>query len=199
LPADTPSIFAILRTLTEAERHPADVEAPVDAQILADTGGLVVTDDGRRVLVFDRRTGALTIVAFVLGVLTLVVGGFGAVALVAGAPSRPLGAVFLAVGLAFAAATFAAVRKIRQRRDQPLDECRPVAVLDRKLGLFSYGGGAVVPLGQVQFRRKLQIGSSSPQLVAITPGGTKVLKRGNPFDGGVGNVDQVLTTVVQGA
>jgi hypothetical protein len=196
---DTPSIFGILRTLAAYDRHAASVSAPGEHQILADTRGLVVTDDGRRVLVFDRGTGALTIVAFVLGVLTLVVGGFGAVTLTAGDPSRALGAIFLAVGLVFAAVNFVVVRKIRLRRRQPLNECRPVAVIDRKLGLFSYGGGAVVPLDQVRFARKLQIGSSSPKLVAITPGGTKVLKRGNPFDGGIGNVDEVLRDVVQGS
>jgi hypothetical protein len=163
------------------------MSAPTESRILADTGGLVVTDDGRRVLVVDRCTGALTVLALVLGVITLVVAGFGAVALVAGAPSRALGAAFLAVGLAIGAVTYLVVRKIRRRRGQPLHECRPVAVIDRKLGLFSYGGGAVVPLGQVRFARKFQIGSSSPKLVAVTPGGTQVLKRGNPFDGGVMN------------
>jgi hypothetical protein len=30
----------------------------------------------------------------------------------------------------------------------------------------------------------------------MTPGGTHVLKRGTPFDGGVGNVDEVLTAAV---
>ena len=172
--------------------------APTASRTLADTGGLVVTDDGRRVLVFDRCTGALTVLAFVLGVVTLVVGGFGAVALVAGVASRAVGAAFVAVGLCLAAATLVVVRKYRRRRSQPLHECRTVAVIDRKLGLFSYAAGAVVPLNQVIFARSFQIGSSSPKLVAITPGGTKVLKRGNPFDGGVGNVDEVLTAVVRG-
>jgi hypothetical protein len=174
-------------------------DAPPETQIIADTGGLVVTDDGRRVLVFDRCTGALAVLAFVLGVLTLVVGGFGVAALFAGVPSRTVGAVFAAVGLLLGSMTFAVVRKIRRRRTQPLHECRPVAVIDRKLGIFSYGGGAVVPLDQVRFARQLQIGSSSPKLVAMTPGGTHVLKRGNPFDGGVGGVDEVLTAVVRGA
>jgi hypothetical protein len=174
------------------------VNTPATTRTVADTGGLVVTDDGRRVLVFDRCTGALTVLAFVLGVLTAVVAGFGVVALVAGVPSTALAAVFLAVGLIIAAPTYAAVRKIRHRRSRPLHECRPVAVIDRKLGLFSYGGGAVVPLDQVRFARKMQIGSSSPKLVAVTPGGTKVLKRGNPFDGGVGNVDELLSAVIRG-
>ena len=175
------------------------MSTPAQTQILADTGGLVVTDDGRRVLVFDRCTGALTTLAFVLGVITLVVGGFGIVALVAGIPSRASGAIFLAVGLVFAAFTYVVVRRIRRRRGQPLHECRPVAVVDRKLGIFSYRGGALVQLDHVRFARKLQIGSSSPKLVALTPGGTKVLKRGNPFDGGVGNVDEILTAAVQGS
>jgi hypothetical protein len=170
--------------------------APAEPRTLADTGGLVVSDDGRRVLVFDRGTGALTVLAFVLGVLAVVVGGFGLVTVIAGAPSRAVGAAFVAVGLVIAGGAYAVFRKFRRRRSRPLHECRPVAVIDRKLGIFSYGGGAIVPLAQVRFARKMQIGSSSPKLVALTPGGTHVLKRGNPFDGGIGNVDKVLTDVV---
>jgi membrane protein implicated in regulation of membrane protease activity len=166
---------------------------------LADTGGLVVTDDGRRVLVIDRGTGALAVVAFVLGVFTLVVAGFGLVAIVTGVPSRAAGAAFLAVALVFAAVSSFVVRKIRRRRSQPLHESRPVAVIDRKLGIFSYCGGAVVALDQVRFARKFQLGSSTPKLVAITPGKTQVLKRGNPFDGGIGSVDELLTAVVRGS
>jgi hypothetical protein len=171
--------------------------APTEPRIIADTGGLVVTDDGRRVLVIDRRTGALTVLAFVLSVLAVVVGGFGLVAAIVGTPSRAVGAVFLAVGVLIAVGAFVAFRTFRRRRGQPLHECRPVAVIDRKLGIFSYGGGAIVPLDQVRFARKMQIGSSSPKLVAVTPGGTHVLKRGNPFDGGIGNVDEVLTATVR--
>ena len=99
--------------------HGVDTPAP---STLADTGGLVVTDDGRRVLDFDRCTGALAVLAFVLGVVTVVVAGFGAVVLVAGTPSGALGAVFLAVGLALAVLTYLVVRKIRRRRSQPLHE-----------------------------------------------------------------------------
>jgi len=146
-----------------------------------------------------RDSGTLAIAAFVLGVGTLVVGGSGLVALIAATPSRALGAIFVCVGLVLGAVTLLVVRKIRRRRSQPLHECRPVAVIDRKLGLFSYRGGALVQLDQVRFARRLQIGSSSPKLVAVTPGGTTVLRRGNPFDGGIGNVDEILTAVSAGS
>ena len=162
-----------------------------EPRILADTGGLLVTDDGRRVLVIDRRTGGLAVTVFVLGLLAVVVGGFGLVALFT--LSGMLGTAFLTAGVLLAVGAFFAFRVIRRRRSQPLHACRPVAVIDRKLGLFSYAGGAIVPLDQVRFQRRMQLGSSSPKLVALLPGGTRVLKRGNPFDGGIGNVDQVLT------
>jgi hypothetical protein len=168
---------------------------PTVGHVLADTGGLVVTDDGRRVLVFDRRTGPLAILTFVLGVITVVVGGFGVVALF----SMPIGvaAAFLAVGLLAAVGTALAFRAFRRRRTQPLSACKSVAVIDRKLGLFSYAGGAVLPLDQVRFQRKMQPGSSSPKLVAVLPGGaSRVLKRGNPFDGGIGDVDRVLNAAL---
>ncbi|MGV0645122.1 hypothetical protein [Mycolicibacterium sp. XJ879] len=166
-------------------------------RVIADTGGLVVTDDGRRVLVIDRGTGPSAVLAFVLGVLVLVAGGFGVVALVTGTPSAALGAALVAAAVVLAVSAVVVVRRIRRNRGRPLNECRPVAVIDRKLGLFSYRGGAIVQLDQVRFARRLQIGSSSPKLVAVTPGGTKVLKRGNPFDGGVGSIDEILTAVAQ--
>lgn len=174
------------------------MDSPSPPRILADTGGLVVTDDGRRVDVVDRGTGELSILAFVLGVLGLVAGGFGAVALVAGAPSRVLGATLLLAGLAVAAMLALVVRQIKRRRVQPPGSCRSVAVLDRELGVLAVGGVIVLPLNQVSFARRLQLGSSSPKLVAITPTGTYDLKRGNPFDGGIGRVDEVLNDIVQG-
>src|SRR4051794_28053968 len=119
-------------------------------QTLADTGGLVVTDDGRRVLVFDRCTGALTVLVFAFGVLAVVATGFGFVALVAGVTSTAVGVAVVAVGLVLAAGAYAVLRKFRRRRGQPLHQCRPVAVIDRELGIFSYGGGAVVSMEQVR-------------------------------------------------
>jgi hypothetical protein len=167
---------------------------PTEARVLADTGGLVVTDDGRRVLVFNRNTSALAVTAFVLGIVALILIGFGAVALFG--LSATVGGAFLAVGVVVAIGAGLAIRTFRRRRAQPLHACKSVAVIDRKLGLFSYAGGAILPLDQVRFERRMQLGSSSPKLVAVLPGSTRVLKRGNPFDGGIGDADQVLNAAV---
>lgn len=176
---------------------------PAQHRVLADTGGTVVAEQGPLVVVIDRGTGPLATTAFVLGVLALVVGGFGAVTLAlagheSGVPPA-VSAVFLAVGLVFGVATAAAMRRIKANNRRPLTDYRPVAVFDRARGVFSEADGTVLaPLSQVQFSRRMQLGSSSPKLVASTPRGDRILKRGNPFNGGIANLDAVLTAAIHG-
>jgi hypothetical protein len=107
--------------------------------------------------------------------------------------------VFLAVGLVVAGASVATVRTIRRSRSKPLSTYQPVAVFDRARRVFVDADGTVVaPLEHVRFQRAMQMTSSSPKLVAVTPNGTRVLMRGNPFAGGIGNLDEVLTSAVYG-
>ena len=58
--------------------------------------------------------------------------------------------------------------------------------------------GGVKALDDVRFHRETQLTSSSPMLVASTPAGRRIIKRGNPFNGGLGDLDAVLTTAVFG-
>jgi hypothetical protein len=171
--------------------------ASEDFHILDDTGALVVADDGTRVIVFDRNTGTPATAAFVMVIVAVVSAGFGTVALVTGVAPALIGVILLAVGLLAAVAAVLLVLRIRRRRALPLAQCRTVAVLDRRRGLFSSAGGALVGLDQVRFERRIQLVSSAPKLVAVTPGGVRVLKRGNPFDGGVGRAHEVLTSAAR--
>jgi hypothetical protein len=177
--------------------------APAEPRILAEIGGLAVAEQGPLVLVVDRGTGPWATVAFVLGVVALVIGGFGAVALsLSAAKNAPLpwwlGAIFLVVGVACAGAVIGVVARIRGARAKPLSDYLPVAVFDRANRVFLDANVVVAPLDQTRFQRRTQMTSSSPMLVAVTPGGTRILKRGNPFNGGIGNLDEVLTSVVFG-
>lgn len=178
--------------------------APAEPRILAEVGGLAVAEQGPLIVVVDRGTGPLATVAFVLGIVALVPGGFGAVTLVlsaAGGAAIPwwVASMFVLVGIVFAAAAFAVISRIRGAKTKPLSGYRPVAIFDRAQRVFVDADGvAVAPLHQVRFERRTQLTSSSPMLVAVTPAGTVTLKRGNPFNGGLGNLDDVLTTAVFG-
>jgi hypothetical protein len=125
--------------------------------------------------------------------------GFGAVSLFAAGVPVAVSVVLLLVGLAFGAGMLFGVRSIRRRRRAPLSAFTATAVFDRAHRVYRDGAGApVAPLDQVRFERRMQATSSSAMLVVVTPAGARVLKRGNPFGGGVGNLDQVLTAVVFG-
>jgi hypothetical protein len=174
-----------------------------EPHIVAEIGGLAIAEQGPLVLVVDRRTGPWATVAFVLGVVALVFGGFGAVALsLSGGQKNPLPwwlcAIFMVAGVCCAAAVIGIVARIRGARTKPLTEYSPVAIFDRANRVFVEANVVVAPLDQTRFQRRTQMTSSSPMLVAVTPGGTRILKRGNPFNGGIGNLDEVLTTLVFG-
>jgi hypothetical protein len=179
--------------------------ASAQPHILAEVGGVAVAEHGPLVVVVDRGTGPLATVAFVLGVMALVFGvfgGFGAATLAltaTGGTALPwrLSAIFLLVGLGFAGAGLGIVGRIRSARARPLSGYRPVATFDRARRLYLDADGVVVaPLDQVRFQRRTQLTSSSPMLVAVTPDGVRTLKRGNPFNGGLGNLEAVLTAAV---
>jgi hypothetical protein len=80
-----------------------------------------------------------------------------------------------------------------------LTDYRPVAVFDRARRVFVDADGAVVaPLDHVRFQSQTQVASSSPMLVVVTPSGARTLKRGNPFNGGLGDLEAVLSAAVFG-
>lgn len=177
--------------------------APPEPVVIAEQGGLVVAERGPEILVIDRGGGPSEITTFVLLVITLVFGGFGLVSVFMAAvgetaPTSGLaGVALLAIGVAAGVATFFTAKSIRNRRLRPLTSFTPVAVFDRAHRLYRDGAGQIIaPLDQVRFERRMQMASSSAKLVAVTHAGAYVLKRGNPFGGGVGALDQVLNDAV---
>lgn len=173
---------------------------PPQPQVLAEHGGLVIAELGPEVVVIDRGGGTTEIATFVVAILALVCAGFGVAALFAPELHVGVGIGFLGVGLAFGTEVVFLVRSIRRRRGAALNTFTPVAVFDRARRTYRGGtGGSVVPLDQVRIERRMQATSSSAMLVAVTPSGTRILKRGNPFGGGIGNLDQVLTVALSGS
>ncbi|CAA0096614.1 Uncharacterised protein [Mycolicibacterium vanbaalenii] len=176
---------------------------PTEPVVIAEQGGLVVAEHGGAVLIIDRGNGPTEIMTYLLVVITLVFGGFGAVWIVHTSTDAPssvpatLGASLLLIGIATAVIAGFLIGARRRTRQRPLSTFTPVAVIDRTHRVYrDRFGRFVVPLDQVRFTRRMQLTSSSPKLVAVTPAGTHLLKRGNPFGGGIGRVDEVLNHIV---
>lgn len=178
---------------------------PTEPVIIAEQGGLVVAEKGAAVLLIDRGNRAVEITAYVLVVVAVVFGGFGSVSLVNAATDArssvpvALAAILLAVGVTAAVVAGVTIRSARRNRQRALSTFTPLAVLDRAQRVYRDGAGhPVAPLEQVRFERRMQMTSSSPKLIAVTPWGTHLLKRGNPFGGGIGRVDEVLNDLASG-
>ena len=176
----------------------ATPSTPTEPTVLVDTGGLVVTDDGRKVVLLNRATGRLANILVVLVAATVALLGFGLWGLLGGELDGRWSWALLAGAVVAAGLTVKAIGVYRARRAAPLRERRTVAVLDRKLNLFSYSGGAITALDQVSFTRRPQLISTTTKLVAHTPGGRKVLMRGYRLDGGIGHTDELLNGVARG-
>jgi hypothetical protein len=168
--------------------------------VLADTGRFVVSEDGPRVLVIDRGRGPSELTTVALVLITLVCGVSGVVSLFYAATrttagsSAVVGTGLLVVSLLAGAAMLIAARSLRATRLTPLEDLPPVAVFDRERRVFLDGDGEMVaPLTDVCFRRR---GSITPDLVATTPAGDRVLLHGSLFSGAVHNLDEVLTAAV---
>lgn len=173
-------------------------------RVIAETTRFVVAEDGPNVLVVDRGSGPAQVLVFVLLVVSLVFGGFGLATLLmtsTGAPSGvpvAVSAALLGIGVLAGLGVAYGIRSQRRSRRAPLESFRPAAVFDRSRRiLIDADGHTVAPLDQVRIERRMQIGSSSPHIVVLTPVGERVLMRGNPFGGSTGNLDEVLTDVLR--
>ena len=115
--------------------HTPGMATPVEPRILCEIGGVVVAEHGPLVVVVDRGTARWATLVFVLAVLAVVLGGFGAVTLALAATSDAtvpwFSATFLLVGIGIGLGVLAIVSRLRRRRATSLSAYRPVAVFDR--------------------------------------------------------------------
>lgn len=169
----------------------------VQPRVLAQASGVVVAQDGANVVVVDRRLRGLATTVFVLAVLTFITGVQGILFAVGAAgteqAARTVAVVLMGAAVVTGGLLAVAIRAVVTRRRRPLSDYQPVATFDLSAGQLRDGTGrTVAPLDQVRLAKRMQLTSSSPKLVAETPGGTLLLARGNPFAGGLGNLREVL-------
>jgi hypothetical protein len=85
------------------------------------------------------------------------------------------------------------VAAIKRRHDTPFEKLTVVARFALEEGTLQSADGVVLaPLSQVQLQRKMQLTSSAPVLVARWPAGSVDLVRGNPFAGGIEEIERAL-------
>jgi len=167
------------------------------AHALYSSSGVVLIEDGPLVVVADRKLVGPAVAAFVVGMVWVIaVGGMTAAAAVGDLPLHPLVAI-LAPSVVLLPLLAVFVRALQAARRRPLQKLAVSAVFDRAAGLLlDPTGRPIAPLTHVRVGRRIQIGSSSPALVARMPDRTMVLARPSPFAGGMGDLDRALAAAI---
>jgi hypothetical protein len=155
-------------------------------QVVADNGGSALADDGGRLLFFERRL-LPSWLAFVPGLLAVLVLGNGAVQLVLG--NLAAAGVLAVLGLAGLLALRAVLHSRRRAIAEPLDASSALLALDLDAGVLLDGGGRVLAaLDVVRVERSMQVTSSARALRVVWPGGSVVAYRGDALQPG-GSID----------
>lgn len=166
-------------------------------KMLGTGSGYELVQDGERWLLVDRQIRGLVIAVFVIGLLTFIVGINGLVQLGLAAAGRGgllvAGLVMLGVAGLVGTVLWMVVKKLRAAKQKPIEELPTIAVFDFSSGQLLTGDDQrIAPLEEVEVRRRLQLGSSSPALVAYYGPHSYQLAKGNPFLGGIAGLEGPL-------
>jgi hypothetical protein len=162
---------------------------------LATASGVVIYEDGHK-LYISKTPPARSTFLFVTGLLAVILLINGLLQLfVIAKPhaSSTIGAILIVTGLFFTG-IFWRVRVYQKKVAAiPFNELISIAILDfENNNLLDGQQNILTPLGQAYLRRKMQLGSSSPELIIEWGNGYLSLVRGNPFSGGILPIENVL-------
>ncbi len=159
--------------------------------------GTAIYRRGHQLLIADLRTGSSYTAVFVVGLLTgiFAINGVAQIVLAATGSGGLLVAGLIMLALT-AVAAFVLKRllgSLRARNEAQGDDLRILAVLDRRAGTVSDAAGNVfAKLAEFRLVKRFQATSSSRALAAEWPGGSFVIAKGNPFAGGLGNLESEI-------
>jgi hypothetical protein len=166
---------------------------------LAESSGTVIYETGNKLYISKRPAQWTTVFLFVVGLLALILFANGVLQLVGmkseTANSSLLGIILVGIALLFSL-VFVGVKRHHQKvRAIPPQELKHVAIIDlQNNNLLDDQQNILTPLNQAWLTRKMQITSSSPELMIQWNHGQLSVAKGNPFSGGIAGIENVLVS-----
>lgn len=164
---------------------------------LTASSGIALYEEGNKVYVTKSGAGATATILFVTGLLAFLLLINGILQLTTFKDQVPgaskLGYILLGLGLLFAI-IFWQVRAYQNKaKAAPPETLQHVCIFDFETNNLLTGQQQVIsPINQAYLTRKMQLTSSSPELLVCWNGGSLSLVKGNPFSGGIGDIEKVL-------
>lgn len=164
---------------------------------LASSSGTAIYKDGNMLYIVKGRGAGINTFIFLVAILVIILLGNGVLQLTVFKQQIPqsatLGLVFIGAGLAALFVLWRLWLYQKKLRSRPVSQPDYLAIIDKSNNTLLDGQNRMLaPLQQVFIARKMQLTSSSPELLLQWSGGSLTLVKGNPFSGGISAVEQVL-------
>lgn len=164
---------------------------------IAESSGTVIHESGSKLYISKTPASWTSVFLFVTGLLAFILLANGILQFtdfkfqVAG--SSTIGMTFIGAGLVFGL-IFWKVRQYQKKISTiPPHELQTIAILDLENNtLLDHQQNTLAPLNRIWLTRKMQLTSSSPELMLQWDRGSISIAKGNPFSGGIAAIEKVL-------
>ncbi len=164
---------------------------------LAESSGTVIYEAGNKLYISKRPATWTSVFLFITGLLALILLINGVLQLTAFKNQIPgstkLGIVLILIGLFFTI-VFWRVRMYQKKINAiPLPELKNIVIFDfESNNLLDGQQNILTPINQAWLLRKMQLSSSSPELLISWDRGSLSIVKGNPFSGGIARIEKML-------
>ncbi len=166
---------------------------------LAASSGIIIYEDGNKLYISKSRANWTSTFLFVTGLLAVILLVNGVLQWTALKDtvngSSIIGMVLTGIGILFTIIFWRVWAYRKKNRAIPPDQLEKIAILDPGTNTLLDGQQNILsPLSQAYLVRKIQLTSSSPELILYWGGGSISIVKGNPFSGGIAAIEKVLST-----
>lgn len=164
---------------------------------LAASSGIVIYEAENKLYLSKSPAPLVSTFLFVTGLLAFILLGNGVLQLtvfksqIAG--STKLGIMLIGIALVLVT-IFWRVRLYQKKVNAiPPDQLKNICIFDfDSNNLLDSQQNILTPINQAWLTRKMQLTSSSPELLLCWNGGSLSIIKGNPFSGGIADIEKVL-------
>ena len=164
---------------------------------LAESSGTVIYEAENKLYLSKSPSGGTSTFLFVIGLLAFILLGNGVLQLTVLKNQIPgstkLGIMLIGIALVFVA-IFWRVRLYQKKVNAiPPHQLKKICIFDfGSNNLLDSQQNILTPINQAWITRKMQLTSSSPELLLCWKGGSLSIIKGNPFSGGIAGIEKVL-------
>jgi len=164
---------------------------------LAASSGTVIYENDNKLYITKKPAQWTSTFLFVTGLLAFILLANGVLQLFVFEMKIPnatnLGIILLALGVLFALIFWRVMVYRKKINAKPVNELKCICVIDLTgNNLLDGQQNILAPLNEVQLMRKMQLTSSSKQLVLQWNKNTLTIVEGNPFSGGISAFEKTL-------